>query len=261
MKNSKLISKKEPERNLLISLKERAGRSSTGSISVRHKGGGVKKLYRIVDFGQEKINVPGKILAIEYDPNRTSFLALVDYQSGEKRYIIAPAGSKEGDQILCADSAELKTGNRTKLKTIPVGTEIFNIELVPQMGGKLVRGAGTAAKVVAQEGNFTHLELPSGEIRKIPNECFATIGVVSNTEHTYEILGKAGSNRLKGVRPRVRGTAMIPPDHPHGGGQGKTSTGFPFPKTPWGKPARGVRTRKNRWTDKLIIKRRQKKNK
>lgn len=262
MVSTKLFTKKEPEKRLLLVLKEHAGRSaSSGRITTRHQGGGVKRFYRIVDFGQEKINLSGKVVAVEYDPYRTSFIILVEYQDGEKRYILAARGIKVGDEIICSENAEIKSGNRIKIKNAPIGTEVFNIEIEPGRGGRLVRGAGTAAKVVAQEPPFTHLEMPSGESRKISQECFATIGVVSNEKHIFEILGKAGINRKKGIRPKVRGTAMIPIAHPHGGGNGKTTTGLKYPKTPWGKNARGVRTRTRFWTDKFILKRREKKNK
>jgi large subunit ribosomal protein L2 len=262
MVSSKFFTKKRPEKRLILSLKSKSGRSSsTGRITVRHQGGGVKRLYRIVDMGQEKINIPGKIVAIEYDPYRTSFLGLVEYKDGEKRYIILTKGLKIGDEIVCSENAELKPGNRVKLKNVPIGTEIYNIELEPGKGGKLARGAGAVATVSAQESPYTHIEMPSREIRKVSQEGFASIGVVSNEKHIFEILGKAGRNRMKGVRPAVRGTAMIPVAHPHGGGEGKTTTGLKYSKTPWGKPARGVKTRKRFWTDKFILKRRQKKNK
>ncbi|MFH1401704.1 MAG: 50S ribosomal protein L2 [Parcubacteria group bacterium] len=261
MSLNKIFTKKEPEKKLLLVLKEHAGRSSSsGRITVRHQGGGVKRFYRIVDFGQEKINLPGKVVAIEYDPYRTSFIILVEYRDGEKRYVLAPRGIKVGDEIICSDDVELKSGNRTKLKHIPIGTEVFNIEIEPGKGGKLIRGAGAAAKVMAQEPPFVHLEMPSGESRKVSQECFATLGVVSNEKHAFEILGKAGRSRKMGIRPKVRGGAMTPASHPHGGGNGKTSIGLAYPKTPWGKPARGVRTRKRFWTDKFILKRRKRKD-
>lgn len=253
---SKLLTKKEPEKKLLLPLKKKAGRNFSGRITVRHRGGGVKRLYRIVDFGQEKLGMVGKVIAIEYDPNRTAFLALVEYQDKEKRYILAARDLKVGDEIFCAEKAEIKIGNRMKLKNIPVGTQVYNIELEPGKGGKLVRAAGTSAKVMAQEEGFTHLEMPSKEIRKVSNECFASIGQVSHPEKKFEKIGKAGRRRLKGWRPTVRGSAMNPPDHPHGGGEGKTPIGLKHPKTPWGKPALGVKTRKRKWTDKFIIKRR-----
>jgi len=253
----KLFTKKEPEKKLLLSLKKKAGRSFTGRVTIRHRGGGVKRLYRFVDFGEEKLGIPGKIVALEYDPNRTSFLALVEYQDGEKRYLIAPHNLKVGDEIICSEKAEIKFGNRMKLKNIPVGTQVFNIELEPGKGGKIIRSAGTAAKVMSQEEGFSHLEMPSGEIRKIPWDSFATLGQVSHPEKRFEKIRKAGRRRLKGWRPTVRGTAMNPPDHPHGGGGGgRASIGLKHPKTPWGKPARGVQTRRKKWTDKLIIKRR-----
>jgi large subunit ribosomal protein L2 len=257
---NQILSKKEPEKKLLLVLKEHAGRSSSGRISVRHQGGGEKRFYRIIDFGQEKINQPGKVLAIEYDPYRTSFIMLVEYKDAQKRYVLAPKGIEVGQEIICSDSADLKIGNRMKLKNIPIGTEIFNVEIEPGRGGKLMRGAGTAAKVIAQETPFCHLALPSGETRKIPQECFATIGIGSNEKHTFRILGKAGVSRHMGIRPSVRGTAMIPASHPHGGGNGKTTTGLKYPKTPWGKPARGVRTRTRFWTNKFILNRRKRKD-
>lgn len=238
-------------------LKNRAGRARSGRITVRHRGGGVKRLYRIVDFGQEKLGMPAKVIALEYDPYRTAFLSLLEYQDGEKRYSLAPKDLKVGDEIICAEKVEIKIGNRIKLKNIPVGTQVFNIELEPSKGGKLAKGAGTAAKVLAQEAGMVNLTLPSGEIRKVSQECFATIGQVSRPEKRFQIIGKAGRVRLKGFRPTVRGTAMNPCDHPHGGGEGKTPVGLKGPKTPWGKPARGVRTRRKRkWTEKFIIKRR-----
>jgi len=251
-----ILTKKEPERRLLLVLKNRAGRARSGRITVRHRGGGVKRLYRIVDFGQEKLGMPAKVIALEYDPYRTAFLSLLEYQDGGKRYILAPKDLKVGDEIICAEKAEIKIGNRMKLKNIPVGTQVFNIELEPGRGGKLAKGAGTAAKVLAQEADLTHLTLPSGEIRKVSQECFVTIGQVSHSEKRFQIIGKAGRVRLKGFRPTVRGTAMNPCDHPHGGGEGKTPIGLKGPKTPWGKPARGVKTRrKKKWTEKFIINR------
>jgi large subunit ribosomal protein L2 len=253
---TKILTKKEPEKRLLLALKKKAGRAISGRITVRHRGGGVKRLYRIIDFGQEKLGIPGKVVAIEYDPNRSGYIALIEYQDGEKRYILAPNDLKVGDEIICAEKAEIKIGNRMKLKNIPVGTQIYNIELEPGKGGKLVRGAGTSAKVLALEAGYAHLEMPSKEIRKISEECFASIGQVSHPEKKFEIIGKAGRRRLKGWRPTVRGAAMNPPDHPPGGGEGKTPIGLKYPKTPWGKPAKGIKTRKKKWTDKFIIKRR-----
>jgi len=252
----RILTKKEPEKKLLITLKQRAGRSRFGRITVRHKGGGVKKLYRIVDFGQEKMGISAKVIALEYDPYRFAFIALVQYRDGEKRYILAPKDLKIGDEIINSEKTEIRPGNRMKLKNIPVGTLVYNIEIEPGKGGKLVRGAGTAAKVIAQESGYTHLEMPSLEIRKVREECFASIGQVSFPEHRFIKIGKAGRARLKGKRPTVRGSAMIPVAHPHGGGKGKAPIGLKYPKTPWGKPALGVKTRKKKWTDKFIIKRR-----
>ena len=260
-KSRKLLTSKKPEKRLLVPLKRRAGRGSSGRITVRHKGGGVKRLYRIIDFGQEKFNIPAKISTIEYDPNRTSFICLLEYEDGEKRYQIYPHGLKVGDTIICAEKTEIKTGNRTKLKNIPVGAQVYNIEIEAGRGGKSVRGAGTSAKIVAQEGKYTHLIFPSSEIRKIFGDCYASIGQVSFPEHRFVEIGKAGKSRLMGKRPQVRGSAMNPPDHPHGGGEGRSPIGMPHPKTPWGRPALGVKTRRKKWTDKLIIKRRKKKKK
>lgn len=256
----KLLTKKEPEKKLLLPLKKKAGRGNSGRITVRHKGGGVKRLYRIIDFGQEKLNMPAKVIAIEYDPNRTSFICLLEYEDGEKRYQICPQELKVGDTVICLEKTEVKTGNRMKLKNIPVGTQIYNIEIEPGRGGKLVRGAGTSARVVVQEGKYTHLIFPSTEVRKILAECYASIGQVSYPEHKFIKIGKAGRSRLMGIRPRVRGTAMNPCDHPHGGGEGRSPIGLKHPKTPWGKTALGVKTRKKKkWMSKLIIQRRKKK--
>ncbi|MBZ9573075.1 50S ribosomal protein L2 [Patescibacteria group bacterium] len=259
MKKYSLLTKKKPEKKLLKPLKKRAGRARFGKITVRHRGGGVKRLYRIIDFGQEKLGLPAKVIALEYDPYRTAFICLLEYTDGEKRYRIAPQNLKVGDEIICAEQAEIKLGNRMKLKNIPVGNMVYNIEIKPGEGGKMVRGAGTGAKVLAQEENFTHLEMPSGEVRKVPQECFASIGQVSRPEHRYEVIRKAGIVRLRGKRPTVRGTVMTPAAHPHGGGEGKAPIGMKYPKTPWGKPAFGVKTRRRKWTDKYIIKRRKRK--
>lgn len=251
-----VLTKKGPEKRLLLRLPSRAGRARTGRITTRFRGGGVKRLYRIVDFKQEKIGVPARVAAIEYDPYRTAFLILLEYQDGEKRYRIAPQGVKVGDEIMCSENAPLKPGNRMKLKNIPVGTVVYDVELQPGRGGQLVRSAGSSAKVLANEGKYTHLEMPSREVRKILGECFASIGAVSRPEHIYMSLGKAGKARYRGRRPHVRGTAMNPADHPHGGGEGRAGAGMKFPKTPWGKPALGVKTRRRRWTDKYILQRR-----
>jgi large subunit ribosomal protein L2 len=254
-----ILAKKRPEKRLLLSFRKRGGRGSSGRLTIRHRGGGAKKLYRMIDFGQTKINLPAKIIALEYDPYRTAFLMLLEYGDKERRYEVAPHGLKVGDEIMCSETAEIKPGNRLQLKNIPIGTMVYNIELEAGQGGKLVRGAGTAAKVMGQEGNFTHLEMPSGEIRKFSQRCFASVGQVSHPEKKFEIIGKAGRRRLMGWRPTVRGGAMNPPDHPHGGGEGKTPIGMKYAKTPWGKHAFGVKTRKRKKTNKYIIQRRKKK--
>jgi len=252
------LAKKKPEKKLLKYVKRSAGRSSSsGRITVRHKGGGVKKLYRIIEFSQTKMDIPAKVVALEYDPNRTAFIALIEYKDGEKQYIIAPQDLKVGQQIIFSEKAPLNPGNRTKLKNIPVGTNVYNVELDPGRGGKVVRSAGNSAQVLAQDGKYTNLKMPSTEIRKFKAECFATIGTVSNPENRFYTIGKAGKSRLKGKRPHVRGSAMNPVDHPHGGGEGRQPIGLKHPKTPWGKPALGVKTRKRKkWSNKLIIQRR-----
>lgn len=254
--NFSILTKKEPEKSLILPIKETGGRGRGGRITVRHRGGRVKRFYRIINFGEEKINVKGKVEAIEYDPNRTAFIALIKYEDGDKGYILCPKDLKVGDEILCAEKTEVKIGNRMKLKNIPIGTMVHNVELIPGKGGKLVRAAGTAAIVLGQEGNYTILEMPSKEIRKINSECFATIGQVSREWKKDIEIGKAGTMRYKGIRPTVRGKAMRPVEHPHGGGKGKAPIGMPYPKTPWGKPAKGIKTRKKKASDKLIIKRR-----
>jgi large subunit ribosomal protein L2 len=254
--DTSVLSKKEPEKKLTVYLKKKAGRSR-GQISVRHQGGGVKKLYRLVDFKQDKYDIPAKVEALEYDPNRTAWLALVRYQDGELRYIIAPQDLKVGDEILSSkNKIEPKIGNRMPLKYIPTGSMVHNIELSPGVGGKIVRSAGSAAVLMACADHFAQLKLPSGEIRLIPENCQATIGQVSNPDWRHMVWGKAGRKRLKGIRPSVRGKAMNPVDHPHGGGEGHSPIGLVHPKTPWGKPALGVKTRKKKWSDKFIIKRR-----
>jgi large subunit ribosomal protein L2 len=255
----KILTKKKPEKGLLLTLKRRAGRARSGRITVRHKGGGVKRRYRLVDFGQEKLGIKAKVLSLEYDPYRTAFIMLLEYEDNEKRYRLAPNGIKVGSELICDNKAEIKIGNRTQLKDIPVGVMVYNIELIPGKGGKIARSAGNSVKVLAQEGKYTHLQMPSGEIRMAPQDCYATIGMVSHSEWKYETIGKAGRVRLKGKRPTVRGSAMNPCDHPHGGGEGRTPIGLKYPKTPWGKHALGVKTRKKRWTNKYIIQRRKKK--
>ena len=257
---TKILTKKKPEKRLLLSLKKKAGRNSSGRITVRHRGGGAKRLYRIVDFGQEKIDKKAKVIALEYDPYRTAFLILLEYEDGDKRYRIAPFDLKVGDEVICSEKNEIKKGNRMKIKNILVGTIVYNIELEPGRGGKIVRAAGAGAKVLAHEGKYTNLQMPSSEIRKVLQECYATIGTVSYPEWRYVKVGKAGRSRLKGRRPTVRGSAMNPVDHPHGGGEGKAPIGLKYPKTPWGKHALGVKTRKKKkWTNKYVIKRRKKK--
>jgi len=267
-KSKKILSKKKPEKRLLLTLKKRAGRAKSGRITIRHRGGGVKRRYRIIDFDQKKIDIPAKVNAIEYDPNRSVFICLLEYQDGEKRYQICPDGLKIGDEIICSEKTEIKIGNRMKLKNIPVGTNIYNIELEPDKGGKLARGAGVSAKVLARldsnnfnltkEEKYVNITMPSGEIRKILKECFASIGQLSFPEHKFIKLRKAGQSRLLRRRPVVRGSAMNPVDHPHGGGEGRSPIGLKHPKTPWGKIALGVKTRKNKRTNKFILKRRKK---
>lgn len=255
----KTFTKKKPEKRLLRPLKKKAGRGRAGRITVRHRGGGAKRRYRLIEFGQEKLNQQAKVVAIEYDPNRTCFIALLQYEDGQRKYILAPLGLKVGASIIFAEKAPLSIGNRLRLKNVPIGTAVHNVELVPGRGGKIVRSAGTSAQVIGHEGGYAHLKMPSGEIRKVGEECFASIGELSRPEHRFEKLGKAGRARLKGRRPTVRGAAMAPVAHPHGGGKGKAPIGLKYPKTPWGKPALGVKTRKKKWTDKLIIQRRKKK--
>ncbi len=255
------LTKEKPEKKLTISLKKKSGRSSSGRISVRHRGGGVKRKYRIIDFKRQEMDTPAKVLRFEYDPYRTAYLALIEYPNKEKKYILAPQKIKEKDTVVTSEKAEIKSGNRMKIKNIPVGTNVYNVQYEPDRKGGFVRSAGTSAKVLAHEGKYVHLEMPSKEIRKIHKECFASIGAVSNPEHRYKIVKKAGTSRRKGRRPVVRGSAMNPVDHPHGGGEGKAPIGLKHPKTPWGKIARGVKTRKRKKTNKLIVKRRKKKKK
>ncbi len=250
------ITRTEPERSLLAPLKKSAGRNMRGKITVRHRGGGHKRRYRIIDFRRDKFGIPGRVDSIEYDPNRTARIALIVYADGEKRYIIAPQELKVGDTVMSGPDAEIRPGNALPLANIPLGTMIHNIELYPGRGGQLVRAAGTAAQLLAKEGNYAQVRLPSGEVRLIHLQCMATIGQVSNVDHANIRLGKAGRKRWLGWRPEVRGSAMTPRDHPHGGGEGRAPIGLPGPKTPWGKPALGYKTRRNRATDKYIIRRR-----
>lgn len=254
--SKKILTKKKPEKRLLLYLKRRAGRAKSGRVTIRHRGGGAKRLYRLVDFGQEKINKPGKVIALEYDPYRTAYLILLEYPDGSKAYQLAPTDIKIGDDVIISEKTKVKTGNRMKLKNIPIGTFVYNIEITPEKGGQIVRSAGTNAQILTHDEKYTHLKMPSKETRKILSECYATIGQISRPEHRYQKLRKAGQTRLKGRRPQVRGTVMSPRSHPHGGGEGKTPIGLKYPKTPWGKHALGVKTRKRKWTDKYIIKRR-----
>ena len=253
------ITNKDPEKSLLISLNRKGGRNSYGKITVRHRGGGAKKKYRIVDFKRDKDGVAGKVVAIEYDPNRTANIALINYTDGEKRYIISPSGLKVGDVIESGENADIKVGNTLPLKFIPVGTNIHNIELKPGKGAQLVRSAGAEAQLMGKEGAYGVVRLPSGEYRQIRLECKATIGQVGNIDHENVTIGKAGRTRHLGIRPTVRGSVMNPNDHPHGGGEGKAPVGRPGPVTPWGKPALGFKTRdKKKKSDKYIIRRRTK---
>jgi len=249
--------KQRPEKKLLGPLKKRAGRNRAGRITVRHRGGGAKRKYRLIDFGQRRLGQGAKVLRLEYDPNRTCQIALIEYKGGQKAYILAPDKLKPGDSIEVAEKAALKPGNRMRLKNIAIGAMVYNVEMQPNKGGKIARSAGNSVEVMGHEGKHALLKMPSSEIRKVPVDCFASIGRLSNVEHRFEKLGKAGRARRKGVRPTVRGSAMNPVDHPHGGGEGRAPIGLKHPKTKWGRPARGVKTRKKRkQSDKLIVKRR-----
>jgi large subunit ribosomal protein L2 len=250
------ITKKKPERSLLQAKKRRAGRNQQGRITVRHRGGGSKRHLRIIDFKRDKTGVPGRVAAIEYDPNRTARIALIYYRDGDKRYIISPTGLRVGDMIESGPDAEVKVGNALPLANIPSGTMVHNIELRPGAGAQLARGAGTACQLMAKEGALSLLRLPSGEMRRVPSNCMATIGQTGNAENALVKLGKAGRSRWRGKRPSVRGSAMTPRDHPHGGGEGKAPVGMAGPKTPWGKPALGMRTRGKKASDKFIVRRR-----
>ena len=255
------ITKKTPEKSLLASKKKNAGRNNQGKITVRHQGGGNRQKYRIIDFKRKKDGVPATVIGIEYDPNRTANIALICYADGEKSYIIAPQGLTDGMKVMNGPAAEVKVGNCLPLENIPVGTEIHNIELYPGRGAQLVRTAGASAQLMAKEGKYATLRLPSGEMRMVPIICRATIGTVGNVEHSLIKIGKAGRKRHMGIRPTVRGSVMNPNDHPHGGGEGRTSIGRPGPSTPWGKPALGLKTRKkNKQSNKLIIRTRDGKN-
>ena len=252
------ITKDRPERSLIVSGKKTAGRNSLGRVTVRHRGGGSKRQLRMVDFLRDKNGIPAKVSAIEYDPNRTARLALLVYADGEKRYILAPLGVKVGDVLVSGAQAEIKPGNNLPLANIPVGTTIHAIELQPGKGAQIGRSAGTSAQLLAKEGKYAHVRMPSGEVRLVLQECSASIGQVVNVDHSNVKLGKAGRARHMGLRPEVRGTAMSPRDHPHGGGEGRSSIGMPGPKTPWGKPTLGYKTRTNKRTDQMIIRHRSK---
>ena len=250
------ITKKSPEKSLVEYLKKNAGRNKQGKITVRHQGGGNKIKYRVIDFKRNKLEIPAKVAAIEYDPNSSAFIALLFYADGEKRYILAPLGLNVGDTVVSSENADIKPGNTLPLANIPVGTLIHNLELKPGCGGQLVRSAGMSAQLMAKENGFATVRLPSGEMRKLPLNAKATIGTVGNTDHENGRLGKAGRVRHMGVRPTVRGVVMNPNDHPHGGGEGKSPVGLPAPVTPWGKPALGLKTRKHKkYSNKMIVKR------
>lgn len=250
------VTKKTPEKSLLAVKKKNAGRNAQGRITVRHQGGGNRQKYRIIDFKRNKDNIPAKVVGIEYDPNRTSFIALLSYADGEKRYIIAPLGLKVGDTVMSGEDVEIKVGNALPISAIPVGSVIHNIELQPKKGGQMGRSAGSAIQLMAKEGKYATLRLPSGEMRKVLTSCRATIGTVGNIDHELVSLGKAGRKRHMGVRPSVRGVAMNPNDHPHGGGEGKSPVGMKSPMTPWGKPALGLKTRKRKnSSNRLMVKR------
>ena len=250
------ITKSTPEKSLVVTLNKKAGRNNQGKITVRHQGGGVKRKYRIIDFKRNKFDVEGVVASIEYDPNRSANIALINYLDGEKRYIIAPKGLKVGDKIVAGSNADIKTGNALPIMNIPVGTVIHNIELRPGKGGSLARSAGSSAQILGREGNYVMIRLSSGEQRSVLGTCMATIGVVGNEDFNLVKLGKAGRKRHMGIRPTVRGSVMNPNDHPHGGGEGRAPIGRKGPVTPWGKPALGYKTRNNKRTDKFIVRRR-----
>jgi large subunit ribosomal protein L2 len=253
------ITHTRPEKSLLRPLKKRAGRNFRGKITVRHRGGGHKRRYRVIDFKRDKFGVPGRVSTIEYDPNRSARIALVFYADGEKRYIIAPVGLQVGDVVMSGPEAEIRVGNALPIADIPVGTTIHNIELHIGKGGQMARAAGTSAQLMAKEGRYAHIRLPSGEVRLVNLECMASVGQVGNTDHGNIKLGKAGRKRWLGIRPSVRGSAMDPASHPHGGGEGRSPIGMPGPKSPWGKPTLGYKTRRNKSTEKWIVRRRGKK--
>ena len=250
------ITKDTPERSLVVIRKARAGRNNIGRVTVRHQGGGERQFIRIVDFKRNKLNIPARVAAIEYDPNRTARLALLVYADGEKRYIIAPVGLKVDDSIIAGPNADIRPGNSMPISNIPVGTMIHNIELREGKGGQLVRSAGTSAQLLAKEGDYAQIRMPSGEVRLVLQRCYATVGQVGNVDHSNIKLGKAGRKRHMGIKPTVRGTAMSPRDHPHGGGEGRQPAGMPGPKSPWGKPTRGYKPRRNKVSNKYIVRRR-----
>jgi len=250
------LTAREPEKSLTRPLKKSGGRNSCGRVTTRHRGGGHKRLYRVIDFKRDKIGVPGKVTSIEYDPNRSARIALITHADGEKRYILAPVGLNVGDAVVSSETADIRPGNVLPLRNIPVGTVVHNVELTPGRGGQLARSAGTGVQLMAKEGNYAHLRLPSGEVRLVQLAGKATIGQVGNVEHENISLGKAGRKRNLGVRPTVRGVVMNPRDHPHGGGEGKSPVGRKTPMSPWGKPAQGRKTRRRKATDKFIVKKR-----
>jgi large subunit ribosomal protein L2 len=253
------ITKSTPEAGLLQPLRKHGGRNAYGRVTVRHRGGGHRRHIRVVEFKREKHGIPARVAAIEYDPNRTARLALLYYADGEKRYIVAPVDLRVGDTVMAGATAEIRPGNSLPIANIPIGTMVHNVELKTGRGGQLVRAAGAAAQILAKEGDFAQVRMPSGEVRLVRQECFATIGQVGNLDHGNIKLGKAGRKRHMGVRPTVRGTAMSPRDHPHGGGEGRQPIGMPGPKSPWGKPTLGYKTRRNKKTDQYIVRRRGKK--
>jgi large subunit ribosomal protein L2 len=253
------ITKSTPQRSLLRPLRKRGGRDFTGTISIRHRGGGARRQFRVIDFKRDKLDIPARVASIEYDPNRSARIALLNYVDGEKRYILAPLDVKVGDMLVAGKSVDIRAGNAMPLSSIPPGTQVHNVELQPGKGGQLVRSAGTAAQILGKEGDYAQVRMPSGEVRLIRQTCMATIGEVGNLDHSNIKLGKAGRKRYLGIRPTVRGTAMSPRDHPHGGGEGRQPVGKPGPRSPWGKPTRGAKTRRNKVSNAMIIKPRGKK--